>query len=101
MWREKFPAISRLEDNKRCAPIGWISYMAVAGLAIWHRHEHRPHAGPDRAAILGDPRAHPAEAEASEALTGGSGPSSTVDEARRALPACFMFRTAYVESELC
>ena len=54
MWREKFPAISRLEDNKRCAPIGWISYMAVAGLAIWHRHEHRPHAGPDRAAILGD-----------------------------------------------
>ena len=41
--------------------------------ALRHRHEHRPHAGRSRPAVLGDPRAHPAdrsegaaEAEASE-----------------------------------
>ncbi len=46
---------------------------ARAAHALRHRHEHRPHAGGSRPAVLGDPRAHPAdrgqgaaEAEASE-----------------------------------
>ena len=45
---------------------------ARAAHALRHRHEHRPHAGRGRPAILGDPRAHPpdrgqgaAQAEAS------------------------------------
>ena len=44
---------------------------ARAAHALRHRHEHRPHAGRGRPAVLGDPRAHPpdrgegaAEAEA-------------------------------------
>ena len=46
---------------------------ARAAHALRHRHEHRPHAGRSRPAVLGDPRAHPpdrgqgaAQAEASE-----------------------------------
>ncbi len=46
---------------------------ARAAHALRHRHEHRPHAGGSRPAVLGHPRAHPAdrgegaaEAEASE-----------------------------------
>ena len=46
---------------------------ARAAHALRHRHEHRPHAGRSRPAVLGHPRAHPsdrgegaAEAEASE-----------------------------------
>ena len=46
-----------------------------AAHALRHRHEHRPHAGRSRPAVLGDPRAHPpdrgegaAEAEASVAV---------------------------------
>ena len=45
---------------------------ARAAHALRHRHEHRPHAGRSRPAVLGDPRAHPpdrgegaAQAEAS------------------------------------
>ncbi len=48
---------------------------ARAAHALRHRHEHRPHAGRGRPAILGDPRAHPpdrgegpAQAEAPEPL---------------------------------
>ena len=48
---------------------------ARAAHALRHRHEHRPHAGRGRPAILGDPRAHPpdrgqgaAQAQASLAL---------------------------------
>ena len=32
---------------------------ARAAHALRHRHEHRPHAGRSRPAVLGDPRAHP------------------------------------------
>jgi RNA polymerase sigma factor (sigma-70 family) len=46
---------------------------ARAAHALRHRHEHRPHAGRSRPAVLGDPRTHPpdrgqgaAQAEASE-----------------------------------
>jgi len=46
---------------------------ARAAHALRHRHEHGPHAGGSRPAVLGHPRAHPAdrgegaaEAEASE-----------------------------------
>ena len=48
---------------------------ARAAHALRHRHEHRPHAGGGRPAVLGDPRAHPpdrgqgaAQAEASQPL---------------------------------
>ena len=48
---------------------------ARAAHALWHRHEHRPHAGRSRPAILGDARTYPsdrgegaAQAQASVAL---------------------------------
>ena len=34
---------------------------ARAAHALWHRDEYRSHAGRGRAAVLGDPRAHPAD----------------------------------------
>src|SRR5262249_18292425 len=49
---------------------------ARAAYALRYWHEHRPHAGGSRPAVLGDPRTHPpdrgegaAEAEASEPVT--------------------------------
>ena len=62
--RETTTARARFADPAR---------RARAAHALRHRHEHRPHAGRGRPAVLGDPRAHPpdrgqgaAEAEASE-----------------------------------
>ena len=59
---------------------------ARAPHALRHRHEHRSHARGGRPAVLGDPRAHPAdrgegaaEAEASVARRGRCGASSTSD----------------------
>ena len=59
--------------------------------ALRHRHEHRPHAGRSRPAVLGDPRAHPAdrgqgaaEAEASVRGRGSCGRSWTIDPVFRA-----------------
>ena len=55
---------------------------ARAAHALRHRHEHRPHAGRSRPAVLGDARAHPpdrgqgaAQAEASVAVAGSCGAS--------------------------
>ena len=54
---------------------------AGAAHALWHRHEHRPHARGGRPAVLGDPRAHPpdrgqgaAEAQAPEPLAQAAPP---------------------------
>ncbi len=57
---------------------------ARAAHALRHRHEHRPHAGRSRPAVLGDPRAHPpdrgqgaAEVEASVAVAEAAAASWT------------------------
>ena len=59
---------------------------ARAAHALRHRHEHRPHAGRSRPAVLGDPRTHPpdrgqgaAQAQAPEPRRGSCGASSTTD----------------------
>ena len=61
--------------------------------ALRHRHEHRPHAGRSRPAVLGDARAYPpdrgegaAEAEASVAVAGSCGASWITNSDRHALP---------------
>ena len=60
-------------DHDARARLAHAARGARAAHALRHRHEHRPHAGRSRPAVLGDPRAHPpdrgqgaAEAEASE-----------------------------------
>ena len=64
---------------------------ARAAHALRHRHEHRPHAGGSRPAILGDARTHPpdrgegvAQAEASEPVAGSCGASWIID----LIPSC-------------
>ena len=66
---------------------------ARAAHALRHRHEHRPHAGRGRPAVLGDPRAHPpdrgqgaAQAEAPVAVAEAAVASSTTDRRRRSSP---------------
>ena len=60
-------------DDDAGAGLAHAARGARAAHALRHRHEHRPHAGGGRPAVLGHPRAHPpdrgegaAEAEASE-----------------------------------
>jgi RNA polymerase sigma factor (sigma-70 family) len=60
-------------DHDARAGLAHAARGARAAHALRHRHEHRPHAGRSRPAVLGDPRAHPpdrgqgaAQAEAPE-----------------------------------
>ena len=60
-------------DHDARAGVAHATRGARAAHALRHRHEHRPHAGRGRPAVLGDARAHPpdrgqgaAQAEASE-----------------------------------
>ena len=77
--QERHPADRRrhpvepARDHDARARLADAARRARAAHALRHRHEHRPHAGRSRPAILGDPRAHPpdrgqgaAQAQASE-----------------------------------
>ena len=46
-------------DHDARARLAHSARRARAAHALRHRHEHRPHAGGGRPAVLGDPRAHP------------------------------------------
>ncbi len=48
-------------DHDACAGLADPARGARAAHALRHRHEHRPHAGRGRPAVLGDARAHPAD----------------------------------------
>ena len=68
------PGQSARDDDAR-AGLADAARGARAAHALRHRHEHRPHAGRSRPAVLGDPRAYPpdrgqgaAQAQASEPL---------------------------------
>ena len=69
---------------------------ARAAHALRHRHEHRPHAGGGRPAVLGDARTHPpdrgqgaAQAEAPEPVAGSCGASWIIEGGgRRPLRHC-------------
>ena len=52
------PGQSARDDDAR-ACLADAARGARAAHALRHRHEHRPHAGRGRPAVLGDPRAHP------------------------------------------
>ena len=72
-------------DDAR-AGLAHAARRARAAHALRHRHEHRPHAGGSRPAVLGHARAHPpdrgegpAQAEASEPVEEAAGRSSTPD----------------------
>ena len=77
--QERHPADRRRDpveparDHDARARLAHPARRARAAHALRHRHEHRPHAGRSRPAVLGDPRAHPpdrgqgaAQIEASE-----------------------------------
>ena len=71
------------ETTTRGAGVADAARGARAAHALRHRHEHRPHAGRSRPAVLGDPRAHPpdrgqgaAQAEAPEPLAASCAASS-------------------------
>ena len=48
-------------DHDARARLAHAARRARAAHALRHRHEHRPHAGRSRPAVLGHPRAHPAD----------------------------------------
>ena len=48
-------------DHDARARLAHAARGARAAHALRHRHEHRPHAGGSRPAVLGHPRAHPAD----------------------------------------
>ena len=79
--QERHPADRRRDpveparDHDPRARLAHPARRARAAHALRHRHEHRPHAGRSRPAVLGDPRAHPpdrgegaAQAQASVAV---------------------------------
>ncbi len=65
--QERHPADRRRDpveparDHDARARLAHAARRARAAHALRHRHEHRPHAGRSRPAVLGDPRAHPAD----------------------------------------
>ena len=78
-------------DHDARAGVAHAARGARAAHALRHRHEHRPHAGRGRPAVLGDARAHPpdrgqgaAEAEASVTLAEAAARSSTTSSERHA-----------------
>ena len=82
--------IEPARDHDARAGLAHAARGARAAHALRHRHEHRPHPRGGRPAILGDPRAHPADrgqgapqAEASVAGAGSSGASWTIDRIER------------------
>ena len=83
--RRRDPVEPARNDDAR-AGVADAARGARAAHALRHRHEHRPHAGGGRPAVLGDARAHPpdrgqgaAQAQASVAGRGSCGASSTTD----------------------
>ena len=76
-------------DHDARARLAHAARGARAAHALRHRHEHRPHAGRGRPAVLGDARAHPpdrgegaAQAEASEPVAEAADVPRTTDLSR-------------------
>ena len=78
------PGQSARDDDARSG-LAHAARGARAAHALRHRHEHRPHAGGSRPAVLGDARAHPADRSQGAAQAEASEPQPQAQELPRQL----------------
>ena len=81
--RRRDPVEPARDDDAR-ARLADAARGARAAHALRHRHEHRPHAGRGRPAVLGDARAHPPDR--GEGAAEAEAPEPVVDIAAPGLP---------------